>query len=188
MHESLQMQNSRSAAFNFGCTTFDDVVLGFFTIFHIVTLERWSSVLFMMQDVGNDAGAIMFVFVLLIMGHFFCLNLMLAILSDSVGATLTNQDETDYLHGRRCAMTTNDIYCHLDQVQKVNCINASKRNLENLLKSRVSLVTENMQNIFSENRLALAHEETKISATSSIKKTLRNLSSGSKSNYFETNS
>lgn len=88
MHKQLLKANHQTAALNFGVTNFDNVFNSFFTIFHIVTLEGWSSTLYMMQDVGNDFGAIMFMFVLLMLGHFQCLNMMLAILSDSVGSTL----------------------------------------------------------------------------------------------------
>lgn len=107
----------------------------------------------MMQDVGNDFGAIMFMFGVLMLGHFYCLNLMLAILSDTVGSTLTGQNDEHLMRGRKYAITDGDITTYIEKQKRVNTVDFTKINLKNNLKSRCSLVNENMQQIFHDARL-----------------------------------
>ena len=79
------------------------------------------------------------------LGHFYCLNLMLAILSDTVGSTLTGQNDEHLMRGRKYAITDGDITTYIEKQKRVNTVDFSKINLKNNLKSRCTLVNDNMQ-------------------------------------------
>lgn len=88
------------------------------------------------------------------LGHFYCLNLMLAILSDSVGESLALQNnDTQKLSGRKYAITEGDIITYIEKQNRVNTIDSNKNNFKNLIKSRCSLVHENMKQIFQNTRM-----------------------------------
>uniref|UniRef100_A0A7S2F8U8 Calmodulin n=1 Tax=Florenciella parvula TaxID=236787 RepID=A0A7S2F8U8_9STRA len=74
-----------SGDFNFGFTTFDNILASFTTIFQSVSMEGWTDVMYMTMDsYGVVTSFILFV-LLVVLGSFFVLNLVLGVLSDSVG-------------------------------------------------------------------------------------------------------
>jgi voltage-dependent calcium channel L type alpha-1D len=68
---------------NWGYTNFDNIFIGCITIFQGMTLEGWSDMMFMAQDaVSPYVAAIVFI-LLVLLGAFFVLNLLLAVLEDN---------------------------------------------------------------------------------------------------------
>jgi len=68
---------------NWGFTNFDHIFNGCITIFQGMTLEGWSDMMFMAQDaVSPYVAAIVFI-LLVLLGAFFVLNLLLAVLEDN---------------------------------------------------------------------------------------------------------
>ncbi|KAK7233038.1 voltage-gated sodium channel [Aureococcus anophagefferens] len=69
---------------NFGYTPFDNYLLGLVTIFQTITLEGWSDVMFMYEDAGDPTVAALFFTCMVIFGSFILLNLVLAVLENSL--------------------------------------------------------------------------------------------------------
>ncbi|KAH8064513.1 hypothetical protein JL722_1389 [Aureococcus anophagefferens] len=69
---------------NFGYTSFDNYLLGLVTIFQTITLEGWSDVMFMYEDAGDPTVAALFFTCMVIFGSFILLNLVLAVLENSL--------------------------------------------------------------------------------------------------------
>jgi hypothetical protein len=68
---------------NWGLSGFDNFVDAFLAMCQIITLEGWSHLMYLTQDaVGELSTALIFV-TLIIIGAFFMLNLMLAVLWDN---------------------------------------------------------------------------------------------------------
>jgi len=66
---------------NLGITSFDNIFFSMLTVFQCITMEGWTTVLYMMNDaLGTSFNWIYFV-VLIILGSFFMLNLVLGVLS-----------------------------------------------------------------------------------------------------------
>ncbi|CAM9274822.1 unnamed protein product, partial [Heterosigma akashiwo] len=76
---------------NWGFTNFDNILYAFITIFQSVTMEGWSSIMFMTQDAAPAATGLFFV-VLIIFGSFLVLNLLLAVLEDNFTASKEEED------------------------------------------------------------------------------------------------
>eukprot|EP00759_Apiculatamorpha_spiralis_P019667 PhF_6_TR25502/c0_g1_i3/m.35544 len=85
---------------NRGYTSFDHMGWAFLTIFQTMTLEGWSSIMYMLDDLWGRINVLYFV-LLIVFGTFFVLNLVLAVLSDNFsklgtsgrGDLLTIRDE-----------------------------------------------------------------------------------------------
>ena len=79
--------------FNWGFTSFDTFGASMTTIFQCVSMEGWTAVLYMGIDVAGY-GFSSFLFIgLILIGAFFVLNIVLAILSASVEKANTEADE-----------------------------------------------------------------------------------------------
>jgi len=66
---------------NSGITSFDNIFFSMLTVFQCITMEGWTTVLYMMNDaLGTSFNWIYFI-VLIIIGSFFMLNLVLGVLS-----------------------------------------------------------------------------------------------------------
>ena len=68
---------------NWGFTNFDHIFNGCITIFQGMTLEGWSDMMFMAQDSVNPYIAAVVFILLVLLGAFFVLNLLLAVLEDN---------------------------------------------------------------------------------------------------------
>jgi hypothetical protein len=75
-------------AFNWGYTTFDNVIRSFITIFQSITMEGWSDIMYFTQD-SVGVGGTLFFLVLILFGSFFVLNLILAILEENFNTAHT---------------------------------------------------------------------------------------------------
>ena len=68
---------------NYGITNFDNILAAMLTIFQMITLEGWTGMMYNLQDAMIPfVPAIYFCF-LVVLGSFFLLNLILAVIMDS---------------------------------------------------------------------------------------------------------
>jgi hypothetical protein len=71
---------------NYGITSFDNIVDGFLTIFQMVTLEGWAFIMYNMMDATMDWLAIFVCVSVVILCGFFLVNVILAVLADSISS------------------------------------------------------------------------------------------------------
>jgi len=74
----------RQIAINYGMVTFDNIFIGFITIFQMVTLEGWSNIMYDLMDVSMPWLAILMCVSLVFICSFFMLNVILAVIADSI--------------------------------------------------------------------------------------------------------
>jgi len=63
---------------NFSVTSFDNILVSFITMFQVVTLEGWTDVMYMINDIGTKWNQLYFV-ALVLFGSFFLVNLITAV-------------------------------------------------------------------------------------------------------------
>lgn len=63
---------------------FDNIIVAIVTIFQMITLEGWTGLMYDLQDVGPAWIAVIFCILIVIIGSFFLLNVILAVISDSL--------------------------------------------------------------------------------------------------------
>eukprot|EP00930_Biecheleria_cincta_P047048 TRINITY_DN3254_c0_g2_i1.p1 TRINITY_DN3254_c0_g2~~TRINITY_DN3254_c0_g2_i1.p1 ORF type:complete len:2356 (-),score=376.43 TRINITY_DN3254_c0_g2_i1:34-6066(-) len=68
---------------NFGITNFDNVGVAFLVVFQCVTLEGWSDIMQMVQDATSDIFGFVYFMFLILIGSFFLINVILAIIWDA---------------------------------------------------------------------------------------------------------
>ena len=69
---------------NYGITNFDTIFSGLFTIFQMVTLEGWSEIMYNLMDCSTPWLAVFMCVSLVILCSFFMLNVILAVIVDSM--------------------------------------------------------------------------------------------------------
>lgn len=69
---------------DYGITVFDDLAIGFITVFQMVTLEGWTKVMYNMMDSNVAWMAVIFSISLIVIGSFFLLNVVLAVLAEAL--------------------------------------------------------------------------------------------------------
>ena len=69
---------------NYGMVTFDNIFIGFITIFQMVTLEGWSDIMYQLMDATMPWMAILMCVSLVFICSFFMLNVILAVIVDSI--------------------------------------------------------------------------------------------------------
>jgi len=80
---------------NWGYTNFDHMGGAFLTIFQAVTMEGWVDIMYQLQDVhGSTSVGIVFI-MLIVFGSFVVLNLVLAVLCESLDANEEEEEEED---------------------------------------------------------------------------------------------
>ena len=67
----------------YGIPGFDNVMQGFLTIFQILTLESWVYLMYNYTDTGSGVVSVIFFVLVVLLGAFFTMNLVLAIIVDS---------------------------------------------------------------------------------------------------------
>lgn len=67
----------------YGIPGFDNVGQGFLTIFQILTLESWVYLMYNFSDAGSPPISVIFFVLVVLLGAFFTMNLVLAIIVDS---------------------------------------------------------------------------------------------------------
>ena len=65
---------------DYGITVFDNLGFGLLTVFQFITLEGWSKVMYNLMDSNIAWMAILFSIFLIMIGAFFLLNIILAVL------------------------------------------------------------------------------------------------------------
>ena len=68
----------------YGITSFDNLPWAILTIFQMITLEGWSIVMYNLMDANIAWMAIIFCISIVIIGSFFLLNVILAVLADAL--------------------------------------------------------------------------------------------------------
>jgi hypothetical protein len=63
---------------------FDNILFGFLTIFQIVTLEGWTTVMYNLSDASRGWLAISMCCSVVVLCGFFMVNILLAVLADSI--------------------------------------------------------------------------------------------------------
>lgn len=67
----------------YGIIHFDDLFSGIIAIFQMITLEGWTTIMYNIGDATQTWMAIMFCILLVIVGSFFLLNVVLAVIMDA---------------------------------------------------------------------------------------------------------
>ena len=65
---------------NYGITSFDNLFSAMITIFQVITKEGWSEIMYMLDDTSGSFMTAPFLILLVIIGSFFLLNLILAVI------------------------------------------------------------------------------------------------------------
>ena len=71
----------------YGIPGFDNVAQGFLTIFQILTLESWVYLMYNYSDTGSGVISVIFFILVVLIGAFFTMNLVLAIIVDQFAAS-----------------------------------------------------------------------------------------------------
>lgn len=79
---SDQIENM--AYIDFGFTNFDNVLISLATIFQTITKTGWSTIMYNLMDVERDWIVVLYFISLIVIGAFFMLQLIVAILVDSI--------------------------------------------------------------------------------------------------------
>ena len=85
--KGLSMESDRpeeQVLINYGITSFDNIIVGFLTIFQMVTLEGWAFIMYNIMDATMSWLAIFVCVSVVIFCGFFLVNVILAVLSDSI--------------------------------------------------------------------------------------------------------
>lgn len=82
---SVEIDNiSNDELIDYGITVFDNLGIGFITVFQMITLEGWTKIMYNMMDCNIAWMGIIFSILLIIIGSFFLLNVILAILAEAL--------------------------------------------------------------------------------------------------------
>lgn len=71
------------ANYNYGITTFDNIAVSMLTVFQVITMDGWTAILYNMMDSTNVLISIVYFCSLILLGSFFLLNLILAVVQES---------------------------------------------------------------------------------------------------------
>jgi hypothetical protein len=73
-----------SELISYGIVHFDNIAAAIVTIFQMITLEGWTGLMYDLQDAGPAWFAVIYCILVVIVGSFFLLNVILAVISDSL--------------------------------------------------------------------------------------------------------
>lgn len=79
----------------YGIPSFDNVFWGFLTIFQILTLESWVYLMYNFSDAGSPTISVIFFVLAVLLGAFFTMNLVLAIIVDAFDQNQPGSDSAD---------------------------------------------------------------------------------------------
>ena len=77
-------ENINDELIDYGITVFDNLGIGFITVFQMITLEGWTKIMYNMMDSNIAWMAITFSILLVVIGSFFLLNVILAVLAEAL--------------------------------------------------------------------------------------------------------
>lgn len=81
----------------YGIPGFDNVGQGFLTIFQVLTLESWVYLMYNYTDTGSGIISVIFFVMVVLLGAFFTMNLVLAIIVDSFSNFAEREEKTKLL-------------------------------------------------------------------------------------------
>lgn len=76
-------RNDKNSYLNYGITNFDNLGNSLLTVFQMITSETFTAQLKLMMDVDIPVIGAMYTFLVIIVGQFFMLNLILAVIIDA---------------------------------------------------------------------------------------------------------
>ena len=77
----------------YGIITFDNIIQGMVTIFQVITLEGWSTLMYNLSDASPQWMSEIFCILLVLVGSFFLLNVILAVIMDAFDEVAAQEDE-----------------------------------------------------------------------------------------------
>ncbi len=80
---------------NYGVTTFDSLGTSLLTVFQMITSETWQVTLINLLDVDLPILGFLYVFFIIVVGQFFLLNLILAVIIEAFINLRLNSDFDD---------------------------------------------------------------------------------------------
>ncbi|KAA0159275.1 hypothetical protein FNF28_05910 [Cafeteria roenbergensis] len=93
VNELLTRWDNRVAGLNWGLTSFDHILVAVLSIFQSITMEGWTTIMYMVMDSYNGVvGGVYFV-VLILFGSFFLLNLLLAVIWEQFSESQKQEEE-----------------------------------------------------------------------------------------------
>lgn len=78
---------------NYGIIHFDDIYYAMVSIIQMITLEGWSGMMYNLQDTSPPWMAIVFCVLLVIVGAWFLLNVILAVIMEAFDKIDSNQEK-----------------------------------------------------------------------------------------------
>lgn len=117
--------------FNFGYSNFDNIGFAVLTGFQCVTMEGWSSVMYMLQDATSPQAVAIFFVLLEIFGAFGLVNIVLAVLSNHFNTAISSGKVR--LSSIRLSLSQK--HHLLGQLKKKKHRNAYRQKLSKILKS-----------------------------------------------------
>lgn len=81
--EELAREEVKRVQYNYGITTFDNIAVSMLTVFQVITMDGWTAILYNMMDSTNVVISIVYFCSLILLGSFFLLNLILAVVQES---------------------------------------------------------------------------------------------------------
>ena len=80
---------------DFNTENFDDISKAFITVLQTLTLEGWSNHMFRISDTGRPLSATVYYYSIILFGSYFLLNLILAVILDSLFKHQAAQNELE---------------------------------------------------------------------------------------------
>jgi hypothetical protein len=77
----------------YGIINYDDIIHGMITIFQVITLEGWSTLMYNLGDTSPQWMAEIYCLLLVLVGSFFLLNVILAVIMDAFDEVAAQEDE-----------------------------------------------------------------------------------------------
>jgi|688.fasta_scaffold2320320_1 hypothetical protein len=78
---------------DYGITSFVNPFIGVITIFQCITLEGWTTIMYNFMDNQNSAIVVPFFVIMVVVGAFFLINLVLAVIGQSLDQTEVDELE-----------------------------------------------------------------------------------------------
>lgn len=79
----------------YGIINYDDIVHGMITIFQVITLEGWSTLMYNLSDTSPQWMSEIYCLLLVLVGSFFLLNVILAVIMDAFDEVAAQEEEVE---------------------------------------------------------------------------------------------
>lgn len=77
----------------YGIINYDNIINGMITIFQVITLEGWSTLMYNLSDTSPMWMSEIYCLLLVIVGSFFLLNVILAVIMDAFDEVEAQEEE-----------------------------------------------------------------------------------------------